>query len=288
MDRRQFLKGSAVAGAALGSSINIGYSAIGLETKAVSNRRTLVYLFLRGGIDGLNLVIPRTGTNRTEYQLKRPNIQVPVASLHNLNGDFGLHPSATGLKNMYDAGDLAIVHAVGMPEGLESRSHFDSQTMYELGTPGELDTPTGWLARHINMSPTVQPGATMPSFASGSAPPTSLLGDFNVMTMDDSSSFHPNYGGYGDETLFTLGQMYSGNSTFDYSVQNGLDTINLIEQLELSVPDTYPNTSLADDLGLIAALIKQNVGLQVATVDFGGWDTHNNQGDGGGGNYATR
>lgn len=265
-----------------------GLTAVGFEPKAIPNKRTLIYLFLRGGMDGLNLVVPRTGINRSEYEAKRPYIQVPVANLHNLNGAFGLHPGATGLKSLYDSGDLAVVHAVGMPDGLGSRSHFDSQTMYELGTPGELNTTTGWLARHINMSPTLQPNAVMPSFAVGSTPPTSLLGDFNVMTLDDSSSFHPNSGGYGDETLFTLGQMYSGNSTFDFSVQNALDTIELIENLELSIPATYPNTSLADDLGLVASLMKQDVGLQAATVEYGGWDTHNNQGDAGGGGFATR
>lgn len=287
MDRRNFLKGSAAITATLGS-MQAGLTAVGFEPKAIPNKRTLIYLFLRGGMDGLNLVVPRTGINRSEYEAKRPYIQVPVANLHNLNGAFGLHPGATGLKSLYDSGDLAVVHAVGMPDGLGSRSHFDSQTMYELGTPGELNTTTGWLARHINMSPTLQPNAVMPSFAVGSTPPTSLLGDFNVMTLDDSSSFHPNSGGYGDETLFTLGQMYSGNSTFDFSVQNALDTIELIENLELSIPATYPNTSLADDLGLVASLMKQDVGLQAATVEYGGWDTHNNQGDAGGGGFATR
>jgi uncharacterized protein (DUF1501 family) len=287
VDRRNFLKGSAAITATLGS-MQAGLTAVGFEPKAIPNKRTLIYLFLRGGMDGLNLVVPRTGINRSEYEAKRPYIQVPVANLHNLNGAFGLHPGATGLKSLYDSGDLAVVHAVGMPDGLGSRSHFDSQTMYELGTPGELNTTTGWLARHINMSPTLQPNAVMPSFAVGSTPPTSLLGDFNVMTLDDSSSFHPNSGGYGDETLFTLGQMYSGNSTFDFSVQNALDTIELIENLELSIPATYPNTSLADDLGLVASLMKQDVGLQAATVEYGGWDTHNNQGDAGGGGFATR
>lgn len=287
MDRRQFLKGSIAATTTVGG-IKMAQSAIGLNTKAVPNNNVIVYLFLGGGMDGLNLVVPRTGANRTEYEAKRPYIKVPVADLLNLNNSFGLHPSATALKALYDSGDLAVVQAVGMPEGLESRSHFDSQTMYELGTPGRTDTPTGWLARHINMSPTIQPNALMPSLATGSAPPTSLLGDFNVMTVDDVGSFHPNSGDYGDETLYTLGQIYSGSSTLDYAVQNTLDSIELMESLQLSLPDTYPNTTLADHLGMIAALMKQDVGLQAATAEYGGWDSHNNQGEAGGGNFATR
>ena len=62
----------------------------------------------------------------------------------------------------------------------------------------------------------------------------------------------------------------------------------MLQQIDVEVPDTYPDTSLADDLGLLAGMIKMNVGLQVAAVDFGGWDTHNGQGDNGGGYYATR
>lgn len=282
--RRKFLTGSASIATALGTS---GISALAADQRAIApQKKALVYLFLRGGIDGLNLVIPRTGDNRIQYESKRPSIQVPAASTLNLNDSFGLHASATGLKQLFDQNQLAVIHAVGMPEGLGSRSHFDSQEMYELGTPGELTSSTGWLARYLSSHPALDVNAPIRSLATTTSSPTSLLGDFESMTLDSASSFHPNAGRYGNEHLDTLSQIYSGNSNLDASIQVSIDTINLLEEINLDVPDSYPNTSLADDLGLIAGMLKEQVGLQVATVDYGGWDTHNSQGNNGGGYFA--
>ncbi len=284
ISRRGFLAGSATVTATLGGT-RLGFSAV--QSKSPASKRTLVYLFLRGGMDGLNLVMPRSGGDRTEYLNKRPNIAVPYNQMHDLNGTFGLHGACDGLKSLYDSGKLAFIHAVGMPEGQSSRSHFDSQEMYELGTPGNLATTTGWLARHMNTSPHIASYATIPSLATTSSAPTSLLGDFRAMSLDDASSFHPNSGRYGDEHVRALASIYDGNSSLDYAVRNSLDMIELLEQIDITVPDTYPNTGLADDLGLVAGMIKENVGLQVATVDYGGWDTHNGQGNDGGGYFAT-
>ena len=284
ISRRGFLAGSASVTATLGSA-KLGFSAIPSQSPA--SNRTLVYLFLRGGMDGLNLVMPRTGIHRTEYLNKRPNIAVPISNMHDLNGTFGLHGNCDGLKSLYDSGKLAFIHAVGMPEGQASRSHFDSQEMFELGTPGNLATTTGWLARHMNTSPHIAADAVIPSLATTSSSPTSLLGDFKAMSLDDASSFHPNSGRYGDEHINALSRIYNGTSTLDYAVQSALNMIDLLQQIDITVPDSYPNTGLADDLGLVAGMIKENVGLQVATVDYGGWDTHNGQGNDGGGYFAT-
>lgn len=288
LSRRKFISGSASV-LATATGLQMGFAQAALPEG--SRGKTLVYLFLRGGIDGLNLIIPRTGSNRTEYESRRQNIQVPVSgdnAMHDLNGEFGLHGSATGLKALYDAKKLAVVHAVGMPEGTGSRSHFDSQEMYELGTPGDLSTKTGWLARHMISTPWLVENAAIPSLSTNSSSPTSLLGDNTAMTLDSARDFHPNAGHYGNEHLDALAGIYAGTSSLDYAVKQSIDTIKMLEEIDVGVPDSYPDTSLADDLGLVAGMIKENVGLQVAAVDFGGWDTHNGQGNGGGGAFATR
>ena len=288
LTRRKFIGGTASV-LVTASGLQMGFAQAALPKG--SRGKTLVYLFLRGGYDGLNMVIPRTGIHRTEYEAKRQNIKVPVSgenAMHNLNGAFGLHGSASGMKALYDSGKLAVIHAVGMPEGLGSRSHFDSQEMYELGTPGDLSTTTGWLARHMMTTPGLVEGAAIPSLSTNSSSPTSLLGDKTAMTLDSVSGFHPNAGRYGDEHLDALAKIYDGDSSLDNAVKSSIDTINMLQQINVEVPDTYPDTSLADDLGLIAGMIKMNVGLQVAAVDFGGWDTHNGQGDHGGGYFAGR
>ena len=98
-------------------------------------------------MDGLNVVIPFK--DRAYYAL-RPSIAVkePAAGEEraiDLDGYFALHPALAPLKNIYDKGQLAIVHAAGSPDN--TRSHFDAQDYMEIGTPGIKSTPDGWLNR---------------------------------------------------------------------------------------------------------------------------------------------
>ena len=109
-----------------------------------------------------------------------------------------------------------------------------------------------------------------------------------MLSVDDPSNFHPNPGRYAEEHLATLGDIYSGTDLLDNAMQATIDNINIITGLNLDIPDSYPNESLAQDLGLIAQVIKSDLGLQVATLDFGGWDTHENAGNQGTGYYVDR
>lgn len=127
----------------------------------------------------------------------------------------------------------------------------------------------------------------MPTMSTGN-PPTSLSGESQVFSVDDPSSFHPSSGRYAEEHLSYLRQLYNGASPLDMAMQAAVDTVELMQTMNLAIPEFYPNTGLADDLGLVAQIIKEGVGLQVATVDYGGWDTHENQGAGGAGNYFNR
>ena len=125
-----------------GTGISLGFAPSAQAASATRN--TMVLLFFRGGMDALNLLVPRTGTNRTEYEAKRPNIQIPTDRLLNLNGPFGIPDTCSDLRGLYSSGDLAFIHSVGMPEGLGSRSHFDSMAMFERGTPGDMSEDQGW------------------------------------------------------------------------------------------------------------------------------------------------
>jgi uncharacterized protein (DUF1501 family) len=287
--RRKFLQGSAAAIALASSRITLGWAPAAANATGAAQvaGKTLIVLFFRGGMDGLNWLIPRTGVNRAEYESKRPNLQVPLNKILNLNNDFGLPDAVPELHQRYQNGQLAMVHAVGMPDGLGSRSHFDSQEMFELGTPGSTSIGTGWLARHLQSTGNLPPGASVPSMATGN-PPTSLSGDSQVFSIDDPGSFHPNSGRYAEEHLSFLRQLYSGSSALDLAMQTAADTVELVQSMNIEIPAFYPNTALADDLGLVAQVIKEGVGLQVATIDYGGWDTHENQGSGGTGNYFNR
>lgn len=285
INRRKFLQGATAFFTLAGSGITIGLTK--KKSTALANQKSLVHLFFRGGMDALNFLIPRTGVNRSEYEIKRPNIQVPVSLTLDLNGSFGLPSTCTELHQLYQQGKMAMIHAVGMPEGLSSRSHFESQSMFDYGTPGDSFHSDGWLARHINTSTTIGATDTVVSMSSGN-PPVSHQGDSSVLSIDDPNSLHPNPGKYQEEHLATLNQLYSANGLLEDAMTATIENISIITGLNLTIPASYPNEALAKDLALIAQIIKADLGLEVATVDYGGWDTHENSGNLGTGSYVNR
>ena len=122
MKRRQFLKtgalGTVVGGSAFSASLQAGES---------YNEEILVHIFLRGGIDGLNVVVPLGDKDHEYYSIMRPVLAVPDSGSNNAvqlgATEFGLNPRASALKDLYDAGHLAIVQAVGTPNPIATRSH---------------------------------------------------------------------------------------------------------------------------------------------------------------------
>jgi uncharacterized protein (DUF1501 family) len=297
--RRAFLKGSTICLTALGG-LRLGLGMRKARADWITNR-FVVYVFLRGGMDGLSLVAPISGPDRDAYVAKRPTLYLrttgDTAALP-LSGDFGLHFAATGLHDLYQQQKLAIVHGIGFPTELISRSHFDAQDYCDLGTPGNTRTPTGWLARHLESAGQVPDSAAIPALASGSAPPLSFLGRRDTMTLDDPSSFHPNGNSgttvdgvplYKLSTMITVNQLYAGSGALELAGIGAANTVELVDSLDLSnyTPSpgaSYPTSGVAATLAsqakLIANVAKHNVDLQAATLDFGGWDTHENQGAG--------
>jgi len=299
LTRRAFIKGSTICLGAAGG-VRLGLHARNARA-AWRDRNFVVYLFLRGGMDGLSLVAPIAGPSRDPYVQKRPTIYLrttgDTAALP-LDTEFGLNFAATGLHDLYLRGKLAVVHGIGFPQEQISRSHFDAQDYCDLGTPGQTRGESGWLARHLEVAGQVPADAQIPALASGSAPPLSLLGRRDTMTLDDPSSFHPNGNSgtqvdgqpiYKRSTMVTLNQLYAGTGALELAGIGASETVALVDSLDLSnyTPSpgaVYPTqgvgTTLANQAKLIANIAKHDVGLQVATLDYGGWDTHENQGAG--------
>jgi uncharacterized protein (DUF1501 family) len=299
LTRRSFIKGSTLCLTALGG-LQLGFGTR-LARADWTGNRFLVFVFLRGGMDGLNFVMPISGPDRAAYEAKRPTINIrtsgATAALP-LSGDFGMHFAATGMHDLYTQGRLAVVHGIGFPLAQISRSHFDAQDYVDLGTPGNIHTSSGWLARHLESAGQVPDGAQIPALASGSAPPDSFLGRRDTMTLDDPSSFHPNANSgtqvdgqpiYKLSTMVTLNQMYAGAGALELAGTGAANTVELVDSLSIanytpSVGATYPTSgagaTLSNQAKLIANIAKRGLGLQVATLDYGGWDTHENQGAG--------
>lgn len=255
----------------------------------------LVFVFLRGGMDGLSLLPPISGEDRAHYEEARPALKVPLTGTNAalpLDGRFGLHPSARGLQELFMERRLAIISAVGAPG---SRSHFDAMRSIELGTPGDKALSTGWLARHLKTSP-LPSTILMPALALGASAPTSLLGSPETVNLASASQFSLSNIGHwswasGDQRT-TLRRLYArGSSPVHLAGIQALNAAGLVESQSSSAykPSagvTYPSGGFAEQLKLIAQMIKLEVGLRVATIDLGGWDTHENQGNQPGGFFS--
>ena len=267
----------------------MGYLGLGNAGTATTNREVLVLVFLRGGMDGLSLVPPIAGEDREHYEVARPVLRIPVAGTGAalpLNDRFGFHPAAAPLLPLYQAGKLAILQAIG---SAGSRSHFEAQKYIELGTPGSQSIPTGWLTRHLLSSPGLESTLFAPALATGTTPPTSLQQSTEVIYLDDAGSFNLSQIGhwswaYSDQRI-ALRRILDQGGTFAHEAE--LEALNAASIIENYVTTTYqpaagvkyPDGVFGNHLRLIAQMIKLQVGLRVATVDLGGWDTHENQGN---------
>lgn len=248
---------------------------------------TVVCIFLRGGMDGLCAVPPYfEGSN---YYDARPTQHVaePGSGANaaiDLDGRFGLHPTLEPLKDLYDSGDLAIVHATGLTD--PTRSHFDAMLFMEYGKPGEKHTDAGWLARHLQ-STSYRSGSPFRSVGMGAVLPTSLQGAVSSLALQSIADFHLQ--GRPDELARiqqTLTQLYQVNDPVEptheqaslvFQTLDELGKINALGYVPANGAE-YPAGQFGMGLRQIAQLIKADVGLEIACIDLGGWDTHENQG----------
>src|SRR5207244_8750497 len=143
ISRRVFVKSGGLALFSLGLDplflARAAYAATNRLSVYPPNRPTLVCLFQRGAVDGLNMIVPH---GDPIYYRERPRIAVPEKDVLDLDGYFGLHPRLAALQPLWDSKSLAVIHAVGSPDA--TRSHFDAQDYLASGTPGVKATPDGW------------------------------------------------------------------------------------------------------------------------------------------------
>jgi len=280
--RRGFVIGCSAAIAATAGA-RLGFAAFGDPD---DNHDVLVVIFLRGGMDGLSLVAPTGGPDRTFYEAARPRLALPVAgdnALLALGDGFGLHPAAAPLHDLYQAGRMAIVHGCGM--NVDTRSHFDAQEYLELGTPGSRAISSGWLARHLATAPGIPAQVLIPSLAVGAGQPTSLLGDRQTIAMESPDDFNVDTGPWRwrDAQRLALRRLWSGGASSVYHA--GLQAMNAMDLVEAYAGDDipvaggaqYPENGFGRQMRLVAQMVKLGVGLRVAAVDLGGWDTHEGQ-----------
>jgi len=253
-------------------------AAFGIASKTGGKR--LVVVFQRGAADGLNIVVPH---GEPAYYAMRPSINIPRPQVIDLNGFFGLHPSLSPLKPLWDQKHLAVIHAAGSPD--ETRSHFDAQDYMESGTPGVKSTTDGWLNRTMQaehgMAETpfraVALGTSLPRVLAGRAPAIAVssvsgfgIAGGNPAAAPIGKTFEAMYADSVDAVLHGTGQ----------------ETFEAVRMLKSADPQkytpaagaNYPKGRFGDALRQSAQLIKSDLGVEIAFTDIGGWDHHVNEG----------
>ncbi|HEV2446117.1 MAG TPA: DUF1501 domain-containing protein [Candidatus Sulfopaludibacter sp.] len=277
--RRLFLRNSALAMAGFGTAPLWLERALYAADAPAPRKKVLVAIFQRGAADGLNVVVPHG--EKAYYDL-RPTIAIPRPgsdpnnSAVDLDGFFGLHPSLTPLKPLFDRQHLAIVDAAGSPD--PTRSHFDAQDYMESGTPGLKATGSGWMNRALpetegKVSPVraVSLGAVLPRAMRGPEPAVAVqsIGSFQVKNAAAARQFEEMYRDAGDPGLRA-----AGRETFE--------AVSMLQSIQRqpyapAAGAEYPGTPFGNSLKQIAQLIKADVGMEMAFADVGGWDHHVNE-----------
>ncbi len=281
ISRRVFMKDGGLA------LVSLGFAPAFLARTVAaveSRRRVLITIFQRGAVDGLNMVVP---FGEPDYYRVRPSIAIgapgsgPGAAV-DLDGFFGLHPRLAPLAPLFQARQLAIVHACGSPDA--TRSHFDAQDYMETATPGVKKTEDGWLNRYLHAREhqaatpfrAVALAPQLPRSLQGLAPALAIgrIDQFGIRAGQNAemvqSSFESEYAAAADRVLNTTSR----------------DAFNAIRMLKTADPQRYPPANGAEyppsaygqALKQIALLVKADVGLEVAFAESGNWDHHANEG----------
>ncbi len=256
-----------------------------------ATRDVMVSVFMRGGTDGLALVLP---FGESQYFALRPTIATPAPdSLSSnraiaLDDFFAFPPAMMGLMPAYIENDLLVVHAVGQLAS-RSRSHFDAQRYMEVGKPVDPNLTSGWLGRHLASVPPIHANPAIRGIGFGSGLAKTLVGGPRTLPIPNPANY--SIGGSGS-TLSARTAALTANygQTVDPLRASALDaiaTMELLRQLNFNsyTPANgaeYPNSSLGRSLKAMAVLIKSDIGIEAASIDVGGWDTHATQDPNGG------
>lgn len=185
--RRTFLKGCGLtlAGFSLTSLFPSALIEYALGAASNPNRR-LLFIFLRGGNDGINALIPH-GDVVGYSEANRPSLYVPQGSAIDLGNSFAsFHPALGDMMDAFNAGELAAIHRVGYPNS--SQSHFDGQRIWENGDPAQTTLFEGWLYRYVQES-ALSAGVNLPVFTAQSLPPLLLRGEEKFVNVSTPQSF---------------------------------------------------------------------------------------------------
>ena len=292
VSRRIFIR-DGVATVTLGLSAPAFLTAIA-QAQGLPSRR-LVVVYLGGGNDALNTLVSYQDPS---YYSRRPSIAIPAGQVLQVGSDaagraLGLHPRLGGLLNIFNEGHLALIQRTGYENS--SRSHFEAGDIWGTANPQSY-TGSGWLGRYLDTLP--RPVDALAAWnTTGETPRALLSGTTGVPAIPSASTYtyaSPNRGSIALEERTAAQIMASNPATgrphlaFVNSTSRGaIETLDRVAQATAYTPTVqYPNNGFALALRTVAGAIVKNVGSRVYWVQTGGYDTHAQQGQGGGGGYA--
>jgi uncharacterized protein (DUF1501 family) len=282
--RRQFVRGGVAA-------FTVSYAApaflADIARAQGASRRNLVVLYLSGGNDALSTLIPYTDAH---YYSRRPTLAVPASSVLQVGSDasgkaLGLHPRLTGLRQIFDAGDLAIIQRTGYPNS--SRSHFLGTDIWSTANPAN-SSGTGWLGRYLDALP--DPVDPLVGWSTVRELPHSLEGKrVSVPAIPSVAGYAFSSPNSGSEAQYSRATMTAIASHVPVDRPH-LAFVNGTSMAALATLDrvasvasytgtvTYANNGLAQALKAVAGAIARGIGTKVFWVQTGGFDTHAGQG----------
>ncbi|MBL0101191.1 MAG: DUF1501 domain-containing protein [Saprospiraceae bacterium] len=286
-NRRDFLQSTGLFAAGLAATIHgMPVYALGSSTQIsplnfLETDRTLVLIQLRGGNDGLNTVIDRFNS---EYYNIRPTLAISESNLWALDQKTGMSKQMIDLKPMWEEDKMKIIHNVGYPH--PNYSHFRSSDIWATASDTDEYKKDGWIGRYIDYE--------MPAFteAQPTVPPALQIGvqtdlvfqgqnNNLALAISSPNEFYK---------LAVSGQLYElaslDQTPADLSLAYVRQVANSAFRYSQSISNAYnkgrneviyPDNNLAQQLAIVAKLIKGRLGTKVFMVYIDGFDTHANQ-----------
>ncbi len=291
MKRRDFLRYTVPAAAASTVIGGIPVRTMGMESPLIQalmgmstdTDHVLVLVQLSGGNDGMNMVIPID--TYSSYQNARSNVAIPQNKILSLNGKTGLHPAMTGIHNLYNEGKATVVQAVGYPQ--PDFSHFRATDIWMSASDSNQFVNSGWMGRYLDYEypgfPSGYPNSSVPDplgIQIGSVTSLTFQGPQVSMGMSisDPTNFYNLINGIQDPAPNSpAGFELTYIRTVARQTQQYSDVIKTAAQ-KVTQQSTYPtNNPLADQLKIVARLVKGGLKTRVYMVSIGGFDTHSVQ-----------
>lgn len=281
--RRQFVKGGVTA-------FTFGFAAPQFLTELAFAQggasRALVVVYLGGGNDALSTLVPY---GDPDYYARRPTIGVPANSVLQIGTDragnvLGLHPSLSGMKQIFDGGKLAVIQRTGYINS--SRSHFQGFDIWGTASPDNSQGP-GWLGRYLDTLPSpIDPLIGWNTTRETPRPLMARTVGVPAITNPATYAFaSPNSGadaGFERAAALRISSHLPADrphlSFVNSTAQGALGTLDRVATVATYRPSlTYPNNGFGQALQAVAGSMYRQIGTKVFWVQTGGFDTHANQ-----------